>query len=63
MLHTIVKECCNLNPVMPPLNKEYEINRKEVKLLSKVGSHLGDEIWDGVWKKNEKITKKNNLLN
>ena len=50
-----------IQSVMPPplpkrsLNKEYEINRKEVKLISKVGSHLGDEIWDGVWKKNEKI--------
>ena len=55
-----------LTPSLPrrSYNKEYEIKRKEVRLLSKLGNHLDDELWQGVWKTNENVmvTVKSELL-
>ena len=49
-----------LPPVMPPQpkkaqNSEYEIKRREVKLLSKLMNNVDEEIWEGMWKGNVKV--------
>ena len=40
------------SPPRKSLNSEYQIKRKELKLVSKVRKHLEDEVWEGVWKGN-----------
>lgn len=36
-------------------NSEYQVKRKELKMISKVRTHLDDEIWEAIWKENKPV--------